>query len=168
MFGTFQARDLDVSVKGTEGTDRFAFKKSLPIDQVAARAKAGVVSYRNGRMQSKSYFLSPFEVANDPRLTLLPCDSQARLDGEVLPAINKSYWTEARQAMRRAMGTLRYDFNTLADAKGVAKATKPVTKATFKKVDALDFAIRSKDKEAALKAFEEAKAAVDAELSSLA
>lgn len=43
---TQQARDLDISVKGKEGGDRFAFKKSLPIDQVAARAKAAAVRDR--------------------------------------------------------------------------------------------------------------------------
>uniref|UniRef100_A0A7S3UBT2 Uncharacterized protein n=1 Tax=Picocystis salinarum TaxID=88271 RepID=A0A7S3UBT2_9CHLO len=129
----YEARDLDISVKGKEGGDRFAFKKSLPIDQVVARAKTAA----------------------------------ARFDGEVLPAINKGYWTEARQAMRRAMGTLRYDINTLAEAKGVTKAAKVVTKDTFKKIDALDFAIRNKDKEAALDSFVAAKAAVDAEISSL-
>eukprot|EP00894_Picocystis_sp_ML_P004410 jgi/Pico_ML_1/54927/g64.t1 len=129
----YEARDLDISVKGKEGGDRFAFKKSLPIDQVAARAKAAA----------------------------------SRLDGEVLPAINKGYWTEAGQAMRRAMGTLRYDINTLAEAKGVTKAAKAVTKDTFNKVDALDFAIRNKDKEAALQTFVAAKTAVDAEIASL-
>lgn len=41
-----QARDLDISVKGKEGGDRFAFKKSLPIDQVAARAKTAAVRDR--------------------------------------------------------------------------------------------------------------------------
>lgn len=92
---------------------------------------------------------------------------QARFDGEVLPAINKGYWTEAREAMRRAMGTLRYDINTLAEAKGVTKAAKVVTKDTFKKIDALDFAIKNKDKEAALDSFVAAKAAVDAEIASL-
>lgn len=69
--------------------------------------------------------------------------------------------------MRRAMGTLRYDINTLAEAKGVTKAAKAVTQDTFNKVDALDFAIRNKDKEAALQTFVAAKTAVDAEIASL-
>lgn len=62
--------------------------------------------------------------------------------------------TDAKESLRRQVGTLRFDLNTLATAK-VGKADKKkaldLRKKFLTSVESLDFAIRSKDKEDALK-----------------
>merc|ERR1712100_708482 len=44
-------------------------------------------------------------------------ESKTRITKEVLPYIEKAYWTEAKEALRLQVGTLRFDSNTLAEAK---------------------------------------------------
>merc|ERR1711907_171781 len=44
-------------------------------------------------------------------------ESKKRITQEVLPYIKKAYWTEAREALRLQVGTLRFDINTLAETK---------------------------------------------------
>jgi photosystem II oxygen-evolving enhancer protein 3 len=41
-------------------------------------------------------------------------ESKARIDGKLGAAIEKKYWTEAREELRRQVGTLSFDINTLA------------------------------------------------------
>lgn len=60
--------------------------------------------------------------------------------------VDKAYWTQARNELRRQLGTLRYDVNNLVEAKGSSAAE---AKAFIKNVEKLDFAIRQKDSAAA-------------------
>ena len=69
-------------------------------------------------------------------------EAAARLSGEVSEYVNKKYWTQAGNALRRAVYTLRFDVNNLvAEKGGDADAAKDL----FKTIESLDFAIRSKD-----------------------
>merc|ERR1712178_622860 len=47
-------------------------------------------------------------------------ESKKRITQEVLPYIKKAYWTEAKEALRLQVGTLRFDLNTLAGTKSKA------------------------------------------------
>ena len=60
--------------------------------------------------------------------------------------VNKAYWTQARNELRRQVGTMRFDINNLVENKGSGKED---AKAFYKNVEKLDFAIRQKDKAAA-------------------
>merc|ERR1719387_2934688 len=82
-------------------------------------------------------------------------ESAARFTSEVLPGIEKEYWPQAIQSLRRQVGTLRFDLNTLAekkegDAKKVALAAR---KDFLTKLETLDYSMRKKEKEASLKQF---------------
>jgi len=69
-------------------------------------------------------------------------EATARLSGEVSEYVNKKYWTQAGNALRRAVYTLRFDVNNLvAEKGGDADAAKDL----YKTIESLDFAIRSKD-----------------------
>eukprot|EP00747_Dinoflagellata_sp_TGD_P152521 gnl/TRDRNA2_/TRDRNA2_177313_c0_seq7.p1 gnl/TRDRNA2_/TRDRNA2_177313_c0~~gnl/TRDRNA2_/TRDRNA2_177313_c0_seq7.p1 ORF type:complete len:242 (+),score=56.63 gnl/TRDRNA2_/TRDRNA2_177313_c0_seq7:81-806(+) len=81
-------------------------------------------------------------------------ESGKRIAGETLPAIKKAYWTEAKESLRRQVGTLRFDLATLA---GSDKAKIKANKQFFVKVENLDFAIREKKLDASLKAYEDVK-----------
>ena len=73
-------------------------------------------------------------------------ESIARLNQDVAAYVDKAYWTQARNELRRQLGTLRYDVNNLVEAKGSSAAE---AKAFIKNVEKLDFAIRQKDSAAA-------------------
>lgn len=91
-------------------------------------------------------------------------ESEARLDEDLEPFIKKNYWTEAREQLRRQVGTLRFDLNTLASAKGGKEDKKKALalgKVFIKKVEDLDFSLRAKDEASALKALEVSKKALD-------
>lgn len=97
-------------------------------------------------------------------------ESKKRINGELDAYIQKSYWTEAREELRRQVGTLRFDLNTLSaqlpkDARKEAEALK---KAFAAEVSDLDFAIRKKNQTKALKELADTKAALDAVLSKVA
>eukprot|EP00747_Dinoflagellata_sp_TGD_P152518 gnl/TRDRNA2_/TRDRNA2_177313_c0_seq3.p1 gnl/TRDRNA2_/TRDRNA2_177313_c0~~gnl/TRDRNA2_/TRDRNA2_177313_c0_seq3.p1 ORF type:complete len:246 (+),score=53.56 gnl/TRDRNA2_/TRDRNA2_177313_c0_seq3:81-818(+) len=79
-------------------------------------------------------------------------ESGKRIAGETLPAIKKAYWTEAKESLRRQVGTLRFDLATLA---GSDKAKIKANKQFFVSVEKLDFAIREKKLDASLKAYED-------------
>lgn len=91
-------------------------------------------------------------------------ESVARL-GNVGDAINKKYWTEGREELRRQVGYMRFDLNTLAAAKagaagkGAALAAK---KDLFDTIDKLDFAMRMKDQAGAVKYFNDVSAKANA------
>merc|ERR1719299_45186 len=44
-------------------------------------------------------------------------ESKKRIIQEVPPYIKKAYWTEAKEALRLQVGTLRFDLNTIAETK---------------------------------------------------
>jgi photosystem II oxygen-evolving enhancer protein 3 len=82
-------------------------------------------------------------------------ESVARLSN-VGDAINKKYWTEGREELRRQVGYMRFDLNTLAASKGGASAkgsALAAKKDLFETIDKLDFAMRMKDQATAAKVF---------------
>merc|ERR1712113_1315301 len=81
-----------------------------------------------------------------------------RLDKSVKPAIDKAYWTEAKEELRRQLGSLRFDLNTLAEGNKAAMAARKVALLDIEKLDA---AIRAKDRELALQRFPVAMASLD-------
>eukprot|EP00798_Chlamydomonas_sp_ICE-L_P013055 gene13055-3659_t len=94
-------------------------------------------------------------------------ESTKRILTAVKPSIEKAYWTDAREELRRQVGTLRFDLGTLASAK-VGKADKKkaiaLNKDFLTKVEKLDFSLRSKDQDAARAGLLTAKEALDAVL----
>merc|ERR1712170_341851 len=65
---------------------------------------------------------------------------------EVPSYIKKAYWTEARESLRLRVGTLRFDLNTLVEAKPRAekKVAVAAKKQFFNDVEKVDYAIREK------------------------
>jgi len=92
-------------------------------------------------------------------------ESISRLDQDMVTYVNKAYWTQAANELRRQVGTMRFDINNLVENKGTGKAE---AKAFFKSVEKLDFAIRQKDKDAAIAALAVAQTQGDALMKSLA
>merc|ERR1712188_261746 len=90
-------------------------------------------------------------------------ESKERITQEVLPLIKKAYWTKAKEALRLQVGTLRFDLNTVAETKPklemkVAIAAK---KEFFSDIEKVDFAIREKKMDAALKSYDIALSSLD-------
>ena len=79
--------------------------------------------------------------------------------------VNKAYWTQARNELRRQVGSMRFDINNLVENKGSGKAD---AKKFYKNVEQLDFAIRQKDKDAAVAALAVVQTSGDALIKSLA
>merc|ERR1711990_632106 len=93
-------------------------------------------------------------------------ESKTRITKEVLPYIEKAYWTEAKEALRLQVGTLRFDLNTLAETKNKTerKAALAAKKQFFNDIEKVDFAIREKKMEAAIKAYDIAVSSLDSVL----
>ena len=80
-------------------------------------------------------------------------ESKTRI-AEVLPGlIEKEFWPASREELRRQVGTLRFDMNTLVSTK-TSKADKAEASAlkneVFTAIEAADFAIREKKVDVAL------------------
>merc|ERR1711924_30406 len=90
-------------------------------------------------------------------------ESKTRITKEVLPYIEKAYWTEAKEALRLQVGTLRFDLNTLAETKNKTekKAALAAKKQFFNDIEKVDFAIREKKMNAAIKAYDIAVSSLD-------
>merc|ERR1711965_518547 len=114
-------------------------------------------SVRDGLTQARSS-------TNDTKKRV--AESKTRITKEVLPYIEKAYWTEAKEALRLQVGTLRFDLNTLAETK--TKTEKKLVLAAKKKffndIEKVDFAIREKKMEAAIKAYDTAVTSLDSVL----
>merc|ERR1739848_434337 len=93
-------------------------------------------------------------------------ESKTRITKEVLPYIEKAYWTEAKEALRLQVGTLRFDLNTLAETKSKTekKAVLAAKKQFFTDIEKVDFAIREKKMDAAIKAYGVAVSSLDSVL----
>lgn len=91
--------------------------------------------------------------------------SQARINGDVGAYVNKKYWTQASNELRRQVGTLRFDINNLVAEKGGDSAA---AKAFYKKLENLDFSIRQKDQAAATALLADVQATANALIGSLA
>merc|ERR1712227_191867 len=85
---------------------------------------------------------------------------------EVPSYIKKAYWTEAQESLRLRVGTLRFDLNTLVEAKPKAekKIAVAAKKQFFNDVEKVDYAIREKNMKNAIKAYEIAAKSLDAVL----
>lgn len=94
-------------------------------------------------------------------------ESKARIAGKLSGDIEKKYWTEAREELRRQVGTLSFDINTLAAqlTKADRKEAEALKKTLKTEVTALDFAIRKKNKDVAVKELADFQAALEAVLS---
>merc|ERR1719161_67286 len=90
-------------------------------------------------------------------------ESKKRITQDVLPFIKKAYWTEAKEALRGQVGTLRFDLNTLAETKPKSekKAILAAKKVFLSNIEQVDFAIRQKKMERALKAYDVALSSLD-------
>merc|ERR1719230_717184 len=93
-------------------------------------------------------------------------ESKKRIMKEVLPYIKKAYWTDAKEALRLQVGTLRFDLNTLAETKSKTekKAVLAAKKQFFTDIEKVDFAIREKKMDATIKAYGVAVASLDSVL----
>jgi len=91
-------------------------------------------------------------------------ESTKRIKNDVLPYIKKAYWTEAKEQLRRQLGTLRFDLNTLAEVKPKAERAKAqALKNDFiRAIEETDLWVQKKDGAKAEKAFAKALAALDA------
>merc|ERR1719456_1616528 len=112
---------------------------------------------RDGLTQARSS-------ANDTKKRV--AESKTRITKEVLPYIKKAYWTEAKEALRLQVGTLRFDINTLAETKTKSEKKEALVakKQFFNDIERVDFAIREKKMEAAVKAYDVALESLDAVL----
>jgi len=75
--------------------------------------------------------------------------------------VDKKYWTEGRNVLRRLVGTLRFDLAALADTKSGA-AKKEAIKANkefFQNLESMDLAMYKKNPEAGKKAYTKTMAA---------
>ena len=80
-------------------------------------------------------------------------EAATRIKTDVAADIEKEYWTEAKEELRRQVGTLRFDLNTLASVSGdkaTKKAAIAANKALIKKIEELDYEVIQKNKTAAL------------------
>eukprot|EP00177_Eucheuma_denticulatum_P000125 GFKZ01000222.1.p1 GENE.GFKZ01000222.1~~GFKZ01000222.1.p1 ORF type:complete len:202 (-),score=30.87 GFKZ01000222.1:106-711(-) len=74
--------------------------------------------------------------------------SAKRIEGPLGDYINKSYWTEAREELRRQVGNFRQDLNTIASSKASKverKEAQAKAKALIGACEELDYAIQTKD-----------------------
>ena len=111
-----------------------------------------------------------FQARGDVELTKKRiAESKARIEGKLAGDIEKKYWTEAREELRRQVGTLSFDINTLAAQlpKADRKATEELKKTLKSEVSALDFAIRKKNKDVAVKELADVQAALGSVLSKI-
>ncbi len=99
----------------------------------------------------------------------MPQASEARIDSALEPSIKKAYWTEAREELRRQVGTLRFDLNTLAEAKPkeARKIALDAKKTFIAQVEALDLALVKKDGAKASALLGSTKSALDVALASV-
>ena len=80
-------------------------------------------------------------------------EAASRIKTTVAEDIEKEYWTEAKEELRRQVGTLRFDLNTLASVSGdkaTKKAAIAANKVLIKKIEDLDYQVIQKNKPAAL------------------
>eukprot|EP00887_Chlorella_sp_A99_P000481 scaffold17.g481.t1 len=96
-------------------------------------------------------------------------ESERRIDSELEGPINKAYWTEAREQLRRQVGYLSFDINVLADnlAKPAKKEALAAKKVFVSAVNDLDFALRKKDGSKAIAALKSTQSALDSVIAKL-
>jgi photosystem II oxygen-evolving enhancer protein 3 len=141
------------------------------IDDRAAKAKGFDIIYEARDLDlPQGQRDGLFQARGDVELTKKRiAESVARINGKLGSDIEKKYWTEAREELRRQVGTLSFDINTLASSLGKAdrKEAEALKKTLKAEVTALDFAIRKKNKDVAVKEYADVKAALGAVLSKI-
>lgn len=139
------------------------------IDDRAAKAKGFDIIYEARDLDlPQGQRDGLFQARGDVELTKKRiAESVGRINGKLGSDIEKKYWTEAREELRRQVGTLSFDINTLASSLGKAdrKEAEALKKTLKAEVTALDFAIRKKNKDVAVKEYADVKAALGAVLS---
>jgi len=95
--------------------------------------------------------------------------SEAKIDTELEGLIKKNYWIEGRTALRRQVGTLRFDLNALASAKPKEEKKKALAlkKEFLAAVEALDLALVNKNESKALDALTKTKSSLDSVLAAV-
>merc|ERR1712060_160836 len=78
-------------------------------------------------------------------------EGKKRLEGDVKTFVDKQFWYDAKQELRRQLGYMSVDMNTLIATSSDKKAATSLKKEFFTSIDNLDFAIRKKDRESGLK-----------------
>merc|ERR1719498_672844 len=78
--------------------------------------------------------------------------------------VDKKYWTEGRNVLRRLVGTLRFDLAAIADTKAGAAKKEAIKKNKdfFQSLEDLDNAMKKKNQEAAQKAYSKTVSAYQA------
>lgn len=96
-------------------------------------------------------------------------EAETRIDGSVAKYTAKSYWTEAREELRRQVGTLRFDLNALAEIqpKDKRKTAQALNKEFLTKVEDLDLALRKKDLQSATTKLTAVQTALDQVIASV-
>lgn len=97
-------------------------------------------------------------------------EAEKRIDTLLAPSVEKAYWTEARNELRRQVGTLRFDINAVADSLG--KADRKVALAAKEEflaaVEDFDLSLRKKDKDSAAAKLGAVQSTLDAVIAKLA
>ncbi|KFM27479.1 Oxygen-evolving enhancer protein 3, chloroplastic [Auxenochlorella protothecoides] len=95
--------------------------------------------------------------------------SEKSIDKDLEQWIRKNYWTEAREQLRRQVGTLRFDVRAVAESlpKAEKKEAFAAGKQFLKQTEALDLALRKKDETKALGLLDSTKSALDTVLAKL-
>lgn len=129
---------------------------SIPFKDMRAQKEGIMLTYqaRDGSLTQDER--GGLDLARDPAYAKNRFDESASRFSGVGDAISKKYWTEGREELRRQVGDMRFDINTLAAAKsGAATKAKILAakKDLFETVDKLDFAMRMKDQATASKVF---------------
>lgn len=87
-------------------------------------------------------------------------ESRQALQG-VVTGLEKGYWTESQNQLRRQTGNLRYDLENLANSASNPDAALTKKRDFFDQVDQLDLAIRYKNRDMAMAAYEGAMSTLD-------
>ena len=76
--------------------------------------------------------------------------------------IDKAYWTDGREELRRYAGTLRFDINTLAASSSpeVRMQIMGAKKKLFANIEAMDMAMKNKDQQSAAQLHDEVVAEI--------
>jgi len=78
-------------------------------------------------------------------------ESKKRIESDVKTYVDKASWYAAKQELRRQLGTMSADMNSLVASSSDKKKGASLKKEFFTSIDALDFAIRQKNQDAASK-----------------
>jgi photosystem II oxygen-evolving enhancer protein 3 len=87
-----------------------------------------------------------FQKLNSNQTKARATESLNRINKDVPEYVEKAYWSQAGMELRRQLNTMRFDINNLVDEKG---GDRTQAKKFYQAVEALDFQIRSKDKDGA-------------------